>query len=92
MWVRASMSPPVLRRPRQEFLDEPQPLDRDALGHRVEGRRAIGLEAMGEGVHPGRGRQVRRQPERQLGIEDHLRGQHPGMEDHLLHAEASQRR
>ena len=40
---------------RQVFLDEAQTLERDAIRKRMEPRRAIGLEAMGERVEAGGG-------------------------------------
>ena len=53
----------------------------DALGHRVIGRGAQGLEAMHEGVDAGGRRNVRRQAERQFGIAEHDGRQHGGVED-----------
>ena len=38
---------------RQVLEDEPHALDRDAVGDRVIAGRAIGLEAMRQGVEPG---------------------------------------
>ena len=40
---------------RQVLEDQPHAFDRDAVGHRMIARRAIGFEAMRERVHAGAG-------------------------------------
>ena len=70
---------------RQVVVDKPHPLERDALAQRVEVGARIGLEAMGEGVHPGAGGDGLGHPDRQLGVADHDRRHEAGVEDDLLH-------
>ena len=60
----------VLDGAREVLLHQPHALDGDAFGIGVIARRAIGLEAMDEGVHAGAGRELGRQADRQLGIGD----------------------
>jgi hypothetical protein len=82
--ARASMLVPSVGAG-QVFLDEAHALKRDALAHRVEVRRAIGFQAMREGVHAGAGGDLRRHADGQFRIGDDHRGQHFRMEDDLLH-------
>ena len=44
----------------QALEERPEPLDRDPVADRVEGGGQEALHAVGEGIHPGRGRQRRR--------------------------------
>ena len=69
---------------RQILEDEPHALDRDAVGHRMVARRAIGFEAMGERVHAGAGGDEGRHADGELRIADHHARHHLRMEDHLL--------
>ena len=75
---------PVLHRRRQPVLDQSQAFEGDALGHGVVVRRAIGLEAVGQGVHAGPGGDVARQADGQLRIGDDDGRHHPGVKDDLL--------
>ena len=65
---------------------QPHPLEGDSLAHRMEMRAAEGLDAVREGVESGPRRDRRGHSNRRLGIADDRDGQHPGMEDDLLHA------
>ena len=50
----------LLHGPRQMIMDHPHSLQRDPVAEGMERRRTVGLETMGQGVHAGRRRQVRR--------------------------------
>ena len=69
----------------QVLVDEAHPLQRDALAHGVVEGRAVGLQAVGQGVHPRARRDRLRHADGELGIGDHHHGQHLGVEDDLLH-------
>ena len=69
---------------RQPLLDQPHAFDRDAVGHRVKERRAIGFEIVRERIHADRRGHLRRQADREFRIRDHERRQHPRMKDDLL--------
>ena len=84
MWARASRVAAVLAGARQVAFDEPHALDRDAVGERVIGQPAIGLQAMRQCVHAGARRDGGRHADGQLGIADRDLRHHQRMEDHLL--------
>ena len=86
MWPRASMSLPSSTARGSHSADQLHALGGDAVGHRVEAGRAIGLEAVRQSVHAGGGGDVRRQAEGELRIEDDDGRQHLRVEDDLLHA------
>jgi hypothetical protein len=69
---------------RQVLLDEPHALERDAVGERMKAGRAVGLEAVHEGIQAGRRRDAGRQAHGELGIADDDAGHHRRMEDDLL--------
>ena len=69
---------------RQVFLHEADAFDSDAVGHRVVTGRAIGFEAMREGVHAGARGQMGRQADSQLGIANRDHRHHLRVKDHLL--------
>ena len=66
-------------------MHEAHPLERDALPHGVIEGRAIGLQAVGQSVHPRASRDRLRHADGQLRVGDDHRGQHLGVEDDLLH-------
>ncbi len=68
----------------QVVLDEPHPLERDAVGEGMESGRAVRLEAVHEGVDAGRRRDVARQADGELGVEDHDARHHERVKDDLL--------
>ena len=74
----------VLDRTRQVLLHQPHALDGDAFGIGMVAGRAVGFEAVDEGIHAGAGGELGRQADRQLGIGNDDRRHHLGMEDHLL--------
>ena len=84
MRERASRSGAIVAGARQVGLDQPHALQRDAVGERMESRCAERLEAVHEGVDAGGGGDLRRQPDRQLGVGDHHAGHHLRMKDDLL--------
>ena len=51
-----------------------QPIERDQIGRRVDGVGQEAFDVVGEGVHAGAGREMRRQAERQLGIDQRQLG------------------
>ena len=67
------------------LVDEAHPLQRDALPHRVVEGRTVGLQAVGQGVHPRTRRDRLRHADGELGVGDHHRWQHLGVEDDLLY-------
>jgi hypothetical protein len=82
--VRARLDVVAVGVPWAGFPGQPDAFDRNAVGHRVVARRAIGLEAVRERVHAGPRRDEGRHADRQFGVgNDDLR-QHQGVEDHLL--------
>ena len=68
----------------QVVLDQPHPFQRDPRAHRVEMRRAVSLEAMGEGIHPGACSDRLWHSHGQFRVADHDRGQDFRVEDDLL--------
>ncbi len=71
-------------RTRQVLLHQAHAFQRDALGHGMEQRRAERLQAVRQRVHAGGGGDLRRQADRQLGVENHQRRQHAHVEDDAL--------
>ena len=69
---------------RQVLLDQPHPLERDTLAHRVVMRAGEGLDTMGKGIKPGAGGNRFWHAHGQLGIANHHAGQHLGVEDDLF--------
>src|SRR4051812_46592478 len=61
---------PLRNRPFEVAHDAASTVQRDRLGRRVEARREEGLDAVRERIHPGRCREARGQPERQVWIAD----------------------
>ena len=83
--LRARLDVPAVRAgARQEAMDEPHALERDAVGERMEARRAKCLEAVNEGVHAGGRGHRARQPDGELRIGYDDARHHLRMEDDLL--------
>ena len=70
----------------QALEDRAQPLDGDPVADRVKRGREVALHAVREGIHPGRGRQGRRQAEGQLRVADRRARQQVGAQDDRLSA------
>ena len=69
---------------RQVLADQAHALEGDAVGEGVKARRAVGLEAVGKGVHAGRGGEAGRQAHGQLRVGNDDGGHHLRVEDDLL--------
>ena len=84
MCERASRFAPSRTATGSHSLIEPDAFDGDALGHRVEVRRTVGLEIVRERIHADRGGYLGRQADRELRILDHQSGKHLRVKDDLL--------
>ena len=73
---------------RQGARGEPQALESDPVADRVVVAGEVGLDAVRQRVHAGRGRHLLRQADGDLGVGEHGAGQELRREDDLLHPRA----